>query len=78
MAKLIEIRKKKIITNCLHKVININLVIKSRLLYLFFYFFFPKDFGEAYHIGVDVAKDDPNCGKFFYGPNIWPPAGNSR
>lgn len=33
-----------------------------------------KDFGEAYHIGVDVAKDDPNCGKFFYGPNIWPPA----
>ncbi|KAK9200109.1 hypothetical protein WN944_015304 [Citrus x changshan-huyou] len=33
-----------------------------------------KDFGEAYHIGVDEAKDDPNCGKFFYGPNIWPPA----
>ncbi|KAK9205194.1 hypothetical protein WN943_015461 [Citrus x changshan-huyou] len=37
-----------------------------------------KDFGEAYHIGVDVAKDDPNCGKFFYGPNIWPPAGKKK
>lgn len=74
-------KKKKldIVTGLVHKTTNVNLVVKSDCyIYLFIFNFVSKDFGEAYHIGVDVAEDDPNAGKFFYGPNVWPPAGNSR
>lgn len=33
------------------------------------------DFKEGYYIGVEVAQDDPEAQKPFYGPNVWPPAG---
>ncbi|KAJ4713835.1 2-oxoglutarate (2OG) and Fe(II)-dependent oxygenase superfamily protein [Melia azedarach] len=32
------------------------------------------DFGEIFHIGVDVSEDDPHAHDFLYGPNVWPPA----
>ncbi|KAL5545849.1 hypothetical protein UlMin_005536 [Ulmus minor] len=30
------------------------------------------DYKEGYDIGVEVAEDDPDAEKPFYGPNIWP------
>ncbi|CAK7337492.1 unnamed protein product [Dovyalis caffra] len=30
------------------------------------------DYKEGYYIGVEVPEDDPEAGKPFYGPNVWP------
>ncbi|XP_024020686.1 2-oxoglutarate-Fe(II) type oxidoreductase isoform X2 [Morus notabilis] len=30
------------------------------------------DYKEGYYIGVEVAEDDPEAEKPFYGPNVWP------
>ncbi|XWS72085.1 hypothetical protein CRYUN_Cryun02cG0010300 [Craigia yunnanensis] len=33
------------------------------------------DYKEGYYIGVEVPEDDPDTGKPFYGPNVWPADG---
>lgn len=33
------------------------------------------DYKEGYYIGVEVAEDDPESHKPFYGPNKWPAPG---
>eukprot|EP01018_Ginkgo_biloba_P002624 Gb_22950 [translate_table: standard] len=35
------------------------------------------DCKEGFYLGVEVADDDPQAVKQFYGPNIWPPAGRT-
>jgi isopenicillin N synthase-like dioxygenase len=35
------------------------------------------DYKEGYYIGVEVAEDDPESNKPFYGPNKWPAPGKS-
>ncbi|CAI9100434.1 OLC1v1037543C1 [Oldenlandia corymbosa var. corymbosa] len=32
------------------------------------------DYKEGYYIGIEVPQDDPDAGKPFYGPNLWPQA----
>ena len=33
------------------------------------------DYKEGYYIGIEVPENDPDIGKLFYGPNVWPPSG---
>ncbi|CAL5360500.1 unnamed protein product [Camellia sinensis] len=32
------------------------------------------DYKEGYYIGIEVPENDPDIGKLFYGPNVWPPS----
>ena len=50
--------------------------LKIREWYKLFCYLVVGDYKEGYYIGVEVPEHDPKSEKPFYGPNVWPAAGN--